>query len=49
MVVRGVQMRDPLKKWQLSAILSEELMNLTDVVDSYNMTYLHYEIPPTQK
>ena len=41
MVVRGVQMRDPLKKWQLSAILSEELMKFIAVVDTDKMKDLH--------
>ena len=44
MVVRGVRMREPLKKRKFSAILAEELMNFTYVVDSENTTDLHCEM-----
>ena len=44
MVLRGVRMREPQKKRQFSAILAEELMNFTAVVDSDNTTDLHCEI-----
>ena len=37
MVVRGLQVREPLDKWQFSVILAEQLMNFTVVVDSDNM------------
>ena len=43
--MRGVGIQEPLNKWQFSAILSEELMKFTAVVDSYNMIYLHCEMP----
>ena len=46
-VVCGVQMREPLKKFQFSDILAEELIKFTDVVDSYKMTELYCEIPST--
>ena len=41
MVVSGVKMWDPPKKWQFSAILDEELINFTDVFDSDNTTDLN--------
>ena len=44
-VAHGVQIWDTLKKWMLSAILDEEFMNFTDVVDSDNMTELHCAMP----
>ena len=37
MVAHGVQIQETLKKWHLSAILAEELMDFTAVVDTDNM------------
>ena len=45
MVVCGVQMWEPLKKWKLSTILAEELVNFTVVVNNDKMTDLHFEMP----
>ena len=40
-VLCGVQMREPLNKFQFSAILDKELMSFADFVDTHNMTDLH--------
>ena len=40
-MVNGLQMWDPLNKWQFGAILSEKLIKFTAVVDSDNMTDLY--------
>ena len=45
MVVRGVKIREPLKKWQFSEILSEELTEFTAVVENDKMTDLHISMP----
>ena len=49
MVVRGVKMRDPLKKCHFGTILFEELTNFTAVVDSDNMMQIHCEMPSILK
>ena len=38
MVLHGVKMRETINKSQLIAILAEELMNFTAIVDTYNKT-----------
>ena len=43
--VRGVKIREPLKKWQFSEILSEELTEFTAVVENDKMTDLHISMP----
>ena len=40
-VVCGVQMREPLKKWKFSAILANDLVKFNDVSDSDNIIELH--------
>ena len=45
MVVCGVKMWEPLKKFQVSAILAEYFVKFTDVVDSGHMKYFHFAMP----
>ena len=40
MFVHGVQMQEPLNKWELSDIFDEDLMNFNAIFDIVNMPYL---------